>query len=55
MAYFDTKHPTHLAEPVTDADHVRGPVRVSISRGLVGADRGELHSVDDILARLRRI
>lgn len=27
----------------------------SISRGLAEADRGELHSVDDVLARLRRI
>ena len=24
MAYFDSEHPTHLVEPVTAADHVRG-------------------------------
>ena len=33
----------------------RAALEASIGRGLAEADRGELHSVDDVLARLRRI
>jgi len=33
----------------------RAALDASISRGLAEADRGELHSVDYVLARLRRI
>jgi uncharacterized OsmC-like protein/predicted DsbA family dithiol-disulfide isomerase len=31
MAYFDTAHPTLLAEPVTDADHVRGAAGAAVT------------------------
>src|SRR4029453_616886 len=31
MGYFDSEHPTHLAEPVTDADHVRGPATAPVT------------------------
>ena len=31
MAYFDSEHPTHLAQPVTAADHVRGSARASVT------------------------
>jgi len=30
-------------------------LEASVGRGLAEADRGELHSVDEVLARLRRI
>jgi hypothetical protein len=43
-----------------DASADMGPeeqaaLEASISRGLAQADRGELHSVDEVLARLRQI
>jgi uncharacterized OsmC-like protein len=31
MGYFDSEHPTHLAEPVTTADHVRGPATAPVT------------------------
>jgi uncharacterized OsmC-like protein/predicted DsbA family dithiol-disulfide isomerase len=31
MAYFDSEHPTLLAEPVTADDHVRGPVTAAVT------------------------
>ena len=33
----------------------RTALEASIGRGLAQADRGELHSIDEVLARLRRI
>src|SRR4051812_39645006 len=31
MSYFDSQHPTLLAEPVSETDHVRGPASASVT------------------------
>jgi hypothetical protein len=45
-----------LLDAAADMDaEERAALEASIRRGLDEADRGELHSVDEVVARLRRI
>lgn len=45
-----------LLDAATEIDaNEQADLEASIRRGLAEADRGELHSVEDVLKRLRRI
>jgi predicted transcriptional regulator len=45
-----------LLDAAADMDaEEQAALEASIARGLAEADRGELHSIEEVLARLRRI